>query len=265
MSWSRSAAVIRHEMRLYLADATSLSSLVVMPLIMIAFLRPLARLALTDRHPGANGSEFTVPAMATMFAFFLVSFIGFSFLNDRTLRTWDRLRASPASNADLMVGKIVPAFVLAFGQQVFIFGMGALLFGLRVRGSVIGLGLVVVVLCLSLTAFGVLLAAVFRTNQQLNAFANLSTFLLAGISGALVPLEVLPAWARAVAPVSPQYWALRAYRSMILEGEGIGAVALPCAVLIGVGVIAAALAMWRFSFDEGTVQKVKESALAPAV
>ena len=261
MSWSRSSAVIRHEMRMHLADVVSLSSLVVMPLVMIAFLRPLARLALAEEHPQANGSEFTVPAMATMFAFFLVSFIGFSFLNDRTLRTWDRLRASPATNAELMVGKIVPAFVLAFGQQLFIFGVGALVFGLRVRGSVVGLVLQIVVLCLCLTAIGVLLAAVFKTNQQLNAFTNLGSFLLAGISGAFVPLEVLPGWARAVAPISPQYWALRGYRAMILEGEGLAAIALPCAVLLAVGALAAALAMWRFRFDEGPVQRVRTAVL----
>mgnify|MGYP006149130523 CR=1 FL=1 len=49
--------------------------LVLMPLVMMAFFKPLARLALNQSDPTANGSEYTVPAMTTMFAFFLVGFI----------------------------------------------------------------------------------------------------------------------------------------------------------------------------------------------
>jgi preprotein translocase subunit Sss1 len=61
-----------------LADPGSLISLTLMPLVMMAFLKPLARLALTNENPGANGSEYTVPAMTTLFAFFLVGFVGFA-------------------------------------------------------------------------------------------------------------------------------------------------------------------------------------------
>ena len=263
MSWSRSAAVTRHEFRLLRADAGGLISLVLMPLIMIAFLKPLARLALTDSNPQANGSEFTVPAMATMFAFFLVAMIGFSFLNERQLGTWERLRASQASSADILMGKVIPSFTLAVVQQTVLFAFGMSVFGLRPKGPVVALAGVVLALCVCLTALGVLIAALFKTNQQLNAFANIATMVLAGVSGAFVPLELLPSWARAVAPISPQYWALRGYRSVILDGEGLGAVALPIGVLLAISAGAALLALTRLRFDEPTV-RVKAAPAAPA-
>ena len=256
MSLSRSAALIRHDVRLQWADKASIISLTVMPLVMMAFFKPLARLALTREDPTANGSEYTVPAMTTLFAFFLVGFVGFSIFSEHRWNTWERLRASQASNVEIIIGKVVPAIALCLVQQLVLFGAGYAFLGLRVRGSILGVVAVCLALSLCLVALGVLMAALLKTEQQLNALSNLGAMVLAGISGALVPLSVLPAWARTVAPVTPQYWAMRGFRAVILDGEGLGAVALPVAVLLALGAAAAALALVRFRFDEPKVTRV---------
>lgn len=250
MSPSRSAALVRHELRLMMGDKEALVVLTLMPLVMMAFFKPVARLALVGDNPGANGSEFTVPGMTTMFAFFLVGFIGFSFFAERQWNTWERLRASPASNGEILVGKVVPAMLLCLVQQALLFSAGYVLFGLRVRGSVVGVALVSIALTICLVAVGVLMAAVLRTQQQLNALSNLGAMILAGISGALVPLSVLPGWARAVAPIAPQYWAMRGFRSTILDGGGVSSVLLPVGVLLGFAVVAGGVALLRFRFDD---------------
>ena len=250
MSPSRSAALVRHELRVMMADKESLVVLMAMPLVMMAFFKPVARLALTADNPTANGSEFTVPGMTTMFAFFLVGYIGFSFFAERQWNTWERLRASPATNAEILVGKVVPAVLLCLIQQAGLFSAGYVLFGMRVRGSVLAVVLVCLALTLCLVSIGVLMAALLRTQQQLNVISNLGAMVLAGISGTLVPLSVLPGWARAVAPIAPQYWAMRGFRSTILDGEGVSAVALPVGMLLTIGVLAGGLALLRFRFDD---------------
>lgn len=250
MSPSRSAALIRHELRVMLADKEALIVLMAMPLVMMAFFQPVARLALSSENPTANGSEFTVPGMATMFAFFLVGFIGFSFFAEHQWNTWERLRASPATNAEILAGKVVPAMLVCVVQQAALFTVGIVVFGMRIRGSVLGVVLVSLALTVCLVALGVLMAAVMKTQQQLNAMSNLGAMVLAGISGALVPISVLPAWARSVAPVAPQYWAMRGFRSTILDGGGVSSVLLPVGVLLAFGVVAAGLALLRFRFDD---------------
>ena len=256
MSPSRSAALVRHELRVMMADKESLIVLTAMPLVMMAFFKPVARLALTGDNPTANGSEFTVPGMTTMFAFFLVGFIGFSFFAERQWNTWERLRASPATNAEILVGKIVPAMLLCIVQQAALFTAGFVLFGMRVRGSIVGLALVSLALTVCLVAVGVLAAAMLRTQQQLNAISNLGAMILAGISGALVPLSVLPGWARTIAPIAPQYWAMRGFRSTILDGGGLGSVALPVGVLLAFAVVAGGVALLRLRFDDVEVHAV---------
>jgi ABC-2 type transport system permease protein len=253
MSLTRSAALIRHELRVMMSDSASLLTLTLMPLVMMAFLKPLARLALAQDDPTANGSEYTVPAMTTMFAFFLVGFVGFAFFSEHQWNTWERLRSSQATNAEILVGKIVPALGLCLLQQVVLFGAGFAFFGLRVRGSLLGVVLLCAALATCLVSIGVLMAAVLKTQQQLNAIANLGAMVLAGVSGALVPLSILPGWAKTVAPIAPQYWAMRGFRATILEGQGLGAVALPVAVLLTIGLVAGGLALVRFRFDEPKV------------
>ena len=64
--------------------------------------------------------------------------------------------------------------------------------------------------------------AICRTAQQANAFAYVGMVLFGAIGGALVPFSVLPRWAQTVAPVTPTYWAMRGFRSVILDGQGLG-------------------------------------------
>jgi ABC-2 type transport system permease protein len=98
--------------------------------------------------------------------------------------------------------------------------------------------------------FGSLLAAFASNANQLNVFANLGGAALAGLGGALVPLSTLPGWARAVAPATPSYWAMRGFRSVILDGDGIGDVVAPVVALLAFAAVFALIAAVRFRFDE---------------
>jgi ABC-2 type transport system permease protein len=68
-----------------------------------------------------------------------------------------------------------------------------------------------------------------------------------------VPMNVLPGWARAVAPVTPTYWAMRGLRSVILRGGGLAEVALPGGVLVAMAGGAAVIALLRFRFQDRKV------------
>src|SRR5437763_17171855 len=107
--WARSAAVGRQELRVLRSDPTPVIVLVAMPLVLMAFIKPAFRSALvTSGHPQANGAEQAVPGMAVLFAFFLIGFVSFAFFRDHGWTTWDRLRASRARPAEIMIGKVAP-------------------------------------------------------------------------------------------------------------------------------------------------------------
>ena len=251
MSLRRSWALGRHEMRIVMDDPGVLVFLFLMPLLMMAVMKPLFALSLqADGFAGASGAEQAVPGMAAMFATFTASFAGFTFFREHGWGTWDRLRASPATTADIMVGKLGPTLVIAVGQLVGLFGVGVLLLDLVIAGSVTALSMIIIAFSLSMLAFGMTITALSRTSLQLNMFANLGGIVFAGIGGALVPITVLPDWVESIARFTPTYWAMDGFLGVILEGEGVADVVVPTLVLLIFAAVFTAIAAVRFRFEE---------------
>ncbi len=251
MSLGASLAIIRHEFRVMFTDPSTLIFLLIMPLLMVALMRQLFAGALAaEGFPGANGSEFAIPGMAVGFAAFGVSYAGFTFFRDHGWGTWDRLRAAPVTSVDLIAGKVVPTVSVTVAQLALLFVLGAPLFDLRVSGSIVAIGLIIVVLALSLSAFGMAVTAVSRTMQQLNAIGSVGAFGMAMLGGAWVPVASMPGWAQAIAPAMPTYWAMKAFRSVILQGGGTGDILVPLLVMAGFGVGFTVMAAARFRLED---------------
>jgi ABC-2 type transport system permease protein len=92
-----------------------------------------------------------------------------------------------------------------------------------------------------------------RTSQQLNALGFLGATVLGAIGGALVPLSTLPPWVRRLAPVTPQYWAMRATRDLVLDGRPAGTIVLPIMVLAAFTSASIVIAIRRLRFDDRNV------------
>ena len=247
MSPRRVAAIIRHESILIAQDPLPVMILLVFPLIMMAFLKPTFGLALQAAgYPHANGAEQVVPGQAVANGFYVVGMTSFAFFAEYSWCTWDRLRSSQATTVEIIVGKATPRLGLSLAQFAAVFAIATPMLGLRIRGPVLALVPLVIAFGVCLVLLGVVITAMCRTVQQANALAFGGLVLFGAIGGALVPHETLPSWARAVAPVTPTYWAMRGFRSIILGGRGLGAVLLPVAVLLGMGALCLAIAVARF-------------------
>jgi ABC-2 type transport system permease protein len=244
-------AIARNDLRIVRRDFFPVVLLVVMPLVGMVFMKPAFRGTLTaEGIAGANGAEQAVPGMAVTFGFLLVSYVGYGFYREHAWKTWERLRASPASALEIAAGKAVASLMLAVLQFAVLFGVGGVLFDLHVRGSWPGLVAVAAAFSLFLVAAGLAVTAACRTVMQANTIAYLGMVLFSCLAGALVPESSLPHWAKIVAPAVPSYWAMRGYRRAIL---GDGTVTLPIAVLLAYAAGLALLAALRMRFDETKV------------
>jgi len=244
---SRSLAVARTGTRLLLADPAPLLVTLVMPLLLTAFLMPATKAQLREAgYAHASGGEQLVPGMAVLFAFLGTMLVGTLFFREHAWGTWDRLRASSASTTDIVLGKVAPLYLVQLAQMGVLFGAGAVLFGYRPNGSLLALALVIVTFVAALSAFGVLLVAVFPTMDQALVIGNLGGMVMAGIGGALAPASSLPGWAQAAGHATPAYWALNALRDVTLNGAGLRQVAWPVVILLGFTATFVTVAALRF-------------------
>lgn len=253
-SWERMRAVARHDLRILRRD----------PFFLVIFtVAPLGFMAFNDRTFGSalsqslgrevDGSAFVVPGAAVLFSAFMVGNLGFGIFREHGWGTWERLRASPLTSFELMVGKsLTPILTLGIQLTALLLG-GTLLYGLEIPGSIPAFAAVAVALAVMEVCLGFFLLSICRSVVQLNAIINGSTMLLGGLGGAMVPVALLPGWARAVAPATPAYWAMRGFRAITIDGGGFSAVALPIAVLLGFAVVCLLLAVRRFQVEETKV------------
>ena len=137
MSLSRSWAVARTSWRLQMRDPAPIIAMTLLPLVLIAFLVQSAKAQLVlEGYPNASGADQVVPGFAVLFAFLSVEQVVSLFYREYAWGTWDRLRTTPASTADIVTGKVVVRFVVGPVQTTLVFVFGAALFGYLVFGDV---------------------------------------------------------------------------------------------------------------------------------
>jgi ABC-type Na+ efflux pump permease subunit len=211
-------------------------------------------------HRGAYRYQLLVPAYTVMFAFFLVLTVGWLFVAERRQGTLKRLRAAPLTKAQILIGKVLPCFVISLAQGVFLLVAGRLVFGMRWGPEAWPfwqqiLWLAPVVFCTSLAAVGMalLVAALARTEMQVTLYGAVPVLVLALIGGCVLPREMMPEETQTLTLISPHGWALDAYRELLdpnPKAEPVRWIVLQsCGVLAGFGVGFLALSWWRLKLD----------------
>lgn len=239
----RMTALVRHNTTLMLREPGPVISRLVQPLVLVTLMRPLYDAALASQGPQA-GTVQVVTGILVMFSLLALSVVGTSIMTERAWHTWDRLRATRARPAELLVAKAVPAFTLLIVLQAELIGFGAAAFGLRVPDPAL-LTLAVASWALALLGLGIALGAMLQSMSELHVAYDIGGLLFSALGGALIPSGELPGWARTIAPSSPGYWAMGALRSA-LRGQA-PATFRDAAVLAGIAAAAFALGARRMS------------------
>lgn len=245
----RTGVLVRLNATVLLREPGPLIGRLVMPVLMLLAMRPLYEAA----QGTAEGTAQAVTGALVMFSLLALSVVGTSLLSERVWGTWDRLRATPAGAAELLLGKAVPVFCVLAVQQAVVLGFGVLVLGMPVAAPALVLA-AGAAWGLALLGIGAALGVIARSHGQLAALHDIGALVLTTLGGALVPLATLPAWVRTLAPGSPGYWAARTLRRAA-AGDTAGTFT-GVAVLLAVAVAAAGVAGWRVSRGWGRATAV---------
>lgn len=247
MSFTRSLAVARGSARLLLSDPAPVIAMTAVPLVFIPFLIPGARAQLQlAGATAATGAEHVVPGMLVLFCFLSVQTTVMLFFREHAWGTWDRLRAGSVGTSDLLLGKCLPSYAAMLGQCAIVLTVSALAYGFRITGTVLALVAVLMVFVAALTAFAVLLVALFPTMDQAMVIGNLVGMVLAGVGGAFTPVASLPGWAQALAHASPAAWAIDSLSAISLDGAGLADVAGSIGKLAAFAAVCGLIGVLRF-------------------
>ncbi len=197
-------------------------------------------------NPERRAPVLIVPGLtAIILTMTMVLFTAIALVRERESGSFELLAASPLSNFELMVGKILPYIVIGLIQMVIILAVGDLLFGVPFSNGVDVLiaSVIFIIACLSL---GLLISSV--APSQLAAMQIFIFFMLPSIllSGFIFPYISMPLIFQYLAELLPATHFMRIIRGLLLRGASLAEVAADVWFLAGFSVLMMALAIRLF-------------------
>jgi ABC-2 type transport system permease protein len=200
-----------------------------------------------QRAGQGNYIQFIAPGVITMTVLFSAMFSGIGLIWDRQFGFLKETLVAPVPRFAVMLGRTLGGATVALMQGLLVLVL-SMAVGFRpaslagIPESIVYMALIAFVFCALGTALGSRL-------QNMQAFPMVSSFVMMPmyfLSGALYPLNGLPAGMKVVTAVNPLTYGVDGVRGALIGAWHFGA-GVDLIVLFGVGGLFVALGAWSFS------------------
>lgn len=241
---------LREMKRYFRAKSRILGSLAI-PFFFMAFLGlGFSRMAVPGVTGGVNYIRYLVPGIIGMSLLFQSIFAGLSVLWDREFGFLKEIMVAPVSRVSIVLGRIAGGMTTALVQGLLVMAVSFFV-GFRVKGVpelLIAL-LFMIFVSTSFIGLGLVFASRIKDMQGYSVIMNFVVFPLFFLSGALYPLDNLPAWLRALSYFDPLTYGVDGLRGALI-GVSVRGVALDLVIMGAISVLMVFLGAWTFERSE---------------
>ena len=173
---------------------------------------------------------------------------GLSLVHERTRGTLVRLRIAPISRGKILAAKATACMVAIVGIATLLLSFGALVFGVRATSPAL-LAIAVLSAAIAFVGLMMLFSVLGKTEATVSGLGRAAMLLMSMAGGGMVPLFLMPHWMQTVGSFTPVRWTILALEGAIWRDFTLSQMALPCGILlaIGVGTFAAGLKVFRWT------------------
>lgn len=161
---------------------------------------------------------YYAPSMAIMFLSFGVTQGARTILEEERTGTLGRLLTTPTLAASILGGKLLSTFVMGLLQFAVLVGASSVIFGLD-WGAPLAVVALSLALVAAMTSLGTALAALVRSEEQVNTWGVAVLLVFSAISGNFIPRFGFPAWLKTVGLITPNAWALEGFTKLGTGGS----------------------------------------------
>lgn len=210
-----------------------------------------ASLAAEEAEPETSANSFTHMSPSMMVQFTIAGLMGAAtiLVQERKSRALRRLLTTAISRAQIIAGHFLAMVVLITAQMLVLILFGQLALGVDYFREPIAILLVVAATALWTASLGLLIGTLAKNDDQVVFFTLIPMFVLAGMGGAWVPLEITGKTFQTVGHLLPSAWAMDGFENVVVRGLGLESVLLPIGMMMAYAVALFALAAWRFRFE----------------
>src|SRR3990172_5429437 len=206
--------------------------------------------AIDQKSNSALSLAHTSPGMMVQFAIAGLLTAAQIIVTERKSRALQRLLTTATARVHILLGHYLAMLALILGQFVILIAFGQLVLKVDYLREPGATTLMAIATAMCVAALGLLIGTLAKSEDQAVIFSIVPMFVLAGLGGAWVPLEVTGAVVQAIGHVSPVAWAMDGFKNVVSRGLGLESVLLPALALLGYAVLFFAVATWRFHSSE---------------
>lgn len=193
--------------------------------------------------------EQNVPGYTIFGVFFIVQVIGNTILREKESGTFNRLLVAPIRRSVILIGKLIPFYIVNIIQVMFLFAFGYFVFHISLGNSPLGLFAVTLAAAASANALGLLIASISKSVEQMGPLSSVILIVMATAGGILIPFFEMPKMLQQLAFFTPQAWALKGYQDILVRGYDFHSVLPSVGALLLFAVLFYALALLKFRFE----------------
>jgi ABC-2 type transport system permease protein len=260
--------VWRRDLIRFKSDRIRIISSLIQPLLFLFVLgNGLQQLSAASTH-GVNLKTFIYPGILCIAVMFTAMFSAASIVWDREFGFLREMMVAPVSRSSIVIGKCLGGATVASTQGLIMVLLAPLVGVPYNVVLIVGILALQLLLAFTITAFGVMVAARIKQMQAFFGVMQMIVMPMFFISGALFPVANLPGWLAFLNRIDPLTYAVEPMRQLVFNHISITPeaqavlnpgvtwfgwrvpTALEIAVVLGLGLIMLAIAIWEFSTTE---------------
>jgi ABC-2 type transport system permease protein len=238
------------EMKRYFRAKSRILGSLAFPFFFLAFLGlGFNRMTVPGLTKDVQYIKYLVPGIIGMSLLFQSIFAGLSVLWDREFGFLKEIMVAPVSRVSIVLGRIAGGTTSALIQGLLVM-IVSLFVGFRLRNipEVLVALVFMVLISTSFIGLGLIFASRMKDMQGYSIIMNFVVFPLFFLSGALYPLDNLPAWLRILSRLDPLSYGVDGLRGALL---GISAHRVAFNLLIMGAISALMVFLGAWSFERG--------------
>jgi ABC-2 type transport system permease protein len=202
---------------------------------------------LTLYNPERKSAINTVPGLVGVILTMTMSlFTAVAIVRERERGNLELLITTPVQPVELMIGKVLPFVLIGLVQVSLVLGLGVLIFGVPVRGSLLDFYVAALTYIVAALSLGVFISTLTKTQFQAMQAAFFTFLPQILLSGFMFPYAGMPKVAQWIAEVMPLTHFIRLVRGILLRDAGLADLWQELAILGLFSVVALSIAVARF-------------------
>lgn len=263
--------VAYRELLRFIQERSRLFSSFAMPLLFLVIFGAGFNRIIGAMTPGVDFIQFMYPGIIAMTVLMNSVMSGLSVVWDREFGFLKEILVAPLGRSGIVLGKAAGSAAVAVVQGIVMLVLAPFLGVSLSPLMVIELIPVLIVISLSLSGLGVLIASRMRSQQGFQIIIQLIIFPLIFLSGVFFPVNNVPTWMAFISKINPLTYGVDAIRQLFLRKEiaAMGGAMGQAGSVIGVtvfghtmtiledmlivvifGIVLLSLAAWFFSKQE---------------